>query len=136
MGSRMKRSVFDEQTSKALKKWHMAVKKKQGTVKLGKSNAGTMDGIGSTIDSMGNSSGPTLHRFKTTGHSTRSNSTLEDQDDEDYESDNGVELSPITPATSLIVRVDHGEKEAEDRETNNEDDFTFFKPDPLERTTT
>ncbi|RVX21132.1 MLO-like protein 8 [Vitis vinifera] len=30
MGSNMKRSVFDEQTSKALKKWHMAVKKRHG----------------------------------------------------------------------------------------------------------
>ncbi|CAL9129336.1 unnamed protein product [Musa textilis] len=28
MGSHMKRSIFDEQTSKALKKWHQAVKKK------------------------------------------------------------------------------------------------------------
>uniref|UniRef100_A0A2N9FCK4 MLO-like protein n=1 Tax=Fagus sylvatica TaxID=28930 RepID=A0A2N9FCK4_FAGSY len=30
MGSNMKKSIFDEQTAKALKKWHMAVKKKHG----------------------------------------------------------------------------------------------------------
>ena len=30
MGSHMKKSIFDEQTSKSLKKWHMAVKKKHG----------------------------------------------------------------------------------------------------------
>lgn len=29
MGSSMKRTIFDEQTSKALKKWHKTVKKKQ-----------------------------------------------------------------------------------------------------------
>jgi hypothetical protein len=29
MGSRMKKSIFDEQTSKALKKWHNTVKKKK-----------------------------------------------------------------------------------------------------------
>ncbi|KAG0494133.1 hypothetical protein HPP92_005127 [Vanilla planifolia] len=28
MGSQMKQSIFDEQTSKALKKWHQAAKKK------------------------------------------------------------------------------------------------------------
>ncbi|KAK2373307.1 Seven transmembrane MLO family protein [Trifolium repens] len=122
MGSRMKKSVFDEQTSKALKKWHMTVKKKQRTVKLGKSTIGTIDG--STIGSTMQSPGPALHRFKTTGHSTRS-STFEEQDE--YElSDN--ELAK----TNLIVRVDHdGEQQVEDRhhsegEANN-DEFTFFK---------
>ncbi|XP_045813665.1 MLO-like protein 8 isoform X1 [Trifolium pratense] len=122
MGSRMKKSVFDEQTSKALKQWHMTVKKKQRTVKLGKSTIGTVDGssIGSTMQSPG----PALHRFKTTGHSTRS-STFEEHDE--YElSDN--ELAK----TNLIVRVDHdGEQQVEDRhhsegEANN-DEFTFFK---------
>lgn len=121
MGSRMKKSIFDEQTSKALKKWHMTVKKKH--VKLGKSTIGTMDGstiVGSTMQSPG----PALHRFKTTGHSTRS-STIDEQDE--YElSDNEL------METNLIVRVDHDEQEAEDRhhhsegEANN-DDFTFFK---------
>ncbi|XP_061357445.1 MLO-like protein 10 [Gastrolobium bilobum] len=104
MGSRMKKSIFDEQTSKALKKWHMAVKKKQG-VKLGKSSVRTMDG--STIDSTAHSSGPRLHRFKTTGHSTRTSSTCEDQDD-DSQSD--IELSPTSPTSKLIVRVDHDEQ--------------------------
>ncbi|PNY13614.1 MLO-like protein 8-like [Trifolium pratense] len=122
MGSRMKKSVFDEQTSKALKQWHMTVKKKQRTVKLGKSTIGTIDG--SSIGSTTQSPGPALHRFKTTGHSTRS-STFEEHDE--YElSDN--ELAK----TNLIVRVDHdGEQQVEDRhhsegEANN-DEFTFFK---------
>nr|KYP42041.1 MLO-like protein 8 [Cajanus cajan] len=105
MGSRMKKSIFDEQTSKALKKWHMAVKKKQG-VKLGQSRVRAMDG--STTDSTVHSSGPTLHRFKTTGHSTsHTMSTYGDQDD--YHSDN--ELTSISPTSSLIVRVDHDEQE-------------------------
>ncbi|KAK7360353.1 hypothetical protein VNO77_02340 [Canavalia gladiata] len=135
MGSRMKKSIFDEQTSKALKKWHMAVKKKQG-VKLGKSSVGTMDG--STTDSTVHSSGPTLHRFKTTGHSTRTMSTYDD-----YQSD--IELSPISPTSNLIVKVDDGEQEAAKEnehhsagETNGQqpttiDAFTFVKSDSLER---
>ncbi|XP_061346047.1 MLO-like protein 8 isoform X2 [Gastrolobium bilobum] len=127
MGSRMKKSIFDEQTSRALKKWHMAVKKKQGSVQLGKSTARTMDG--STVGSTLNSPGPILHRFKTTGHSTN-----EDQDE--YESDTD-QLSP-----TLIVRVDHGEQQAEEDthhsegETNNVGDFSFVKPHPVERSTT
>ncbi|EPS73284.1 hypothetical protein M569_01471, partial [Genlisea aurea] len=40
MGSHMKKSIFDEQTSRALKKWHMAVKKKHGE----KSSVHTHDG--------------------------------------------------------------------------------------------
>lgn len=109
MGSRMKKSIFDEQTSKALKKWHMAVKKKQG-VKLGNSKVRAMDG--SSTDSTIHSSGPTLHRYKTTGHSTHFVSNYDDQDD--YHSD--TELSSISPTPNLIVRVDHDEEEAKENE--------------------
>ncbi|XP_047182608.1 MLO-like protein 8 [Vigna umbellata] len=106
MGSRMKKSIFDEQTSKALKKWHMAVKKKQG-VKLGNSKVRAMDG--STTDSTVHSSGPKLHRFKTTGHSTRTMSPYDDDHSD-------IELSPVSPTANLIVRVDHDEHEAEEAE--------------------
>lgn len=116
MGSRMKRSIFDEQTSKALKKWHMTVKKKHGGVKLGKSKIVSMDGS-STIGSTMQSPSPALHRFKTTGHSTRS-STFEEHDE--------YELSDHDMETNLILRVDedvhHNEGEA-----NNAHDFNFFK---------
>lgn len=131
MGSRMKKAIFDEQTSKALKKWHMGAKKKQG-LKLGKSSVRTVDG--STIGSRMHSSGPTLHRYQTTGHSTRTMPTYED-DQDDYQSD--IELSPTSPTSNLIVRVDHGEQEAKENEhhhvgeTNNEGGLTFVKPDPL-----
>ncbi|KAK7307423.1 hypothetical protein VNO77_40474 [Canavalia gladiata] len=138
MGSTMKKTIFDEQTTTALKKWHMGVKKKQGTVKLGKSSARTMDG--SVIGSAVNSPGPALHRFKTTGHSTRS-STYDNQDEYD-ESD--LELSPISSSTSLILRVDHGDLQPEEDthhsdegETNHDEpEFSFVNPLPLERTTT
>ncbi|KAL7192815.1 hypothetical protein ACSBR2_024603 [Camellia fascicularis] len=73
MGSHMKKSIFDEQTSKALKKWRMAVKNKHG--KGGKSPTQTLGGGSPTTASMKStlhSSGAKLHRFKTTGHSTRS----------------------------------------------------------------
>lgn len=129
MGSRMKKSIFDEQTSKALKKWHMAVKKKQGG-KGSKSPTVTLGGS-STISKV-SSSGHTLHRFKTTGHSTHS-ATYEDTDASDME----TELLSPTSTTDLIVRVDHEEDATEingyqskGEESKNEDDFSFVKPAP------
>ncbi|CAL0311702.1 unnamed protein product [Lupinus luteus] len=133
MGSSLKKSIFDEQTAKALRKWHMAVKKKQGAVKLGKSTMRTMDMDGSTTigSTKLHSSGPTLHRFKTTGHSTRT-STYEDEDE--YQSD--TQLSPTSSSTSLVVKVDNGhEQQVEENteETNIEGNFTFVKPGPIEK---
>ncbi|XP_068327823.1 MLO-like protein 8 [Pyrus communis] len=129
MGSHMKKSIFDEQTSKALKKWHMAVKKKtHGS----KSTARTLGGGSSTISTKDSSSsgGPTLHRFKTTGHSTRS-AAFEDHETSDLETD------PLSPSsTNLIVRVDPFEQQTEINEphdgeqTTIPNDFSFDKPAP------
>ncbi|WVZ10736.1 hypothetical protein V8G54_015266 [Vigna mungo] len=135
MGSRMKKAIFDEQTNKALRNWHMAVKKKQRVVKLGKFNAESVDGSPAASTSAVHPSGPTLHRFKTTGHSTRSQS-YEDQDHE-YESD--VELSPeLSQTASFIVRMDHAdhqqlqEHEHSEEETNSSEEAEFsFKPGDL-----
>ncbi|CAL0330807.1 unnamed protein product [Lupinus luteus] len=110
MGSTMKKSIFDEQIKKALLQWRMDAKKNQ-RLKDRKSSVGTADG--STNGSTMHSSGPTLHRFKTTGHSTRTISLNDDQDD--YHSD--IEISPMLPTSSrLNVRVDHGDQEAKENE--------------------
>ncbi|XP_073227104.1 uncharacterized protein [Cicer arietinum] len=69
MGSTMKKSIFDEQTSKAIKKWH-ATAKKNYRLKLGKSSVRAMDR--SPTDSTVHSTTPTLLRFKTTSPSTPS----------------------------------------------------------------
>ncbi|KAJ7944034.1 MLO-like protein [Quillaja saponaria] len=130
MGSSMKKSIFDEHTSKALKRWHMAVKKKQGK----KGEKSLTRTLGSPVESTIHSSGPTLHRFKTTGHSTRS-STFNDQDGSHFEAD-PPSPSPSASTDNLILRVDQDEQEIEMNEhhheghTSNEDDFTFVKPAP------
>ncbi|KAE8076381.1 hypothetical protein FH972_015037 [Carpinus fangiana] len=130
MGSSMKKSIFDEQTSKALKKWHMAVKKKRGG-RGGKSPTITLGG--SPALSTVHSSGHTLHRFKTTGHSTRA-FAYEDNENSDFEGDS---LSPSS-STNLIIRADDAEQHTDEinephyeEETRNEDDFSFVKPAPL-----
>ncbi|KAK4348019.1 hypothetical protein RND71_034358 [Anisodus tanguticus] len=133
MGSNMKKSIFDEQTSKALKKWHMAVKKKQGT--KGDKSPRALGG-GSPRSSVGSplhSIGPKLHRFKTTGHSTRFNS-YDDLEASDLDND---------PTTPIMHAVDKSTTQVTDDDTEhqvhvpqngessgNEDDFSFAKPAP------
>ncbi|KAE9450208.1 hypothetical protein C3L33_17894, partial [Rhododendron williamsianum] len=135
MGSHMKKSIFDEQTSKALKKWHNAVKKR--TVKGGKSPARTPGGGSPTasVSSTLHSAGTTLHRFMTTGHSTRPFTYETDPEQSDYEAE---PLSPTSSTTTnLIVRVDNNVSEIELSapngvdENRNVDDFSFVKPVPL-----
>ncbi|KAJ6288833.1 hypothetical protein OIU76_024754 [Salix suchowensis] len=50
MGSRMKKSVFDEQTSKALKRWHMLVKKRH--VKGGKTPTRTLGSVSPSVSTV------------------------------------------------------------------------------------
>ncbi|XP_010314898.1 MLO-like protein 9 [Solanum lycopersicum] len=135
MGSNMKKSIFDEQTSKALKKWHMAVKKKQ-VAKGDKSirtlgNASPRSSVGSPLHP---SIGPTLHRFKTTGHSTRFNG-YDDLEASDLEND---PTTPIIRAEehSTAHVTDHDDTELQvhvpqnEESSGNEDDFSFAKPAP------
>ncbi|GMJ07851.1 MILDEW RESISTANCE LOCUS O 8 [Hibiscus trionum] len=128
MGSRMKKSIFDEQTSKALKNWHMAAKKRRGNAR--KSPTRVLGGSASPSSTL-HSPGQSLHRFKTTGHSTRSSYTIEDHDLSD------LEAEPLTPASAenFTIRVDHDEGATEMSEiyhveARNEDDFSFVKPAP------
>ncbi|XP_075519397.1 MLO-like protein 10 isoform X2 [Primulina tabacum] len=132
MGSNMKKSIFDEQTSKALKKWHMAVKKKHRG-REGKSPTRTLGDV-SPISSTGSPfrpTGATLQRFKTTGHSTRSYGR-EENDGSDIEEP----LSNMTATSSLIIRNNRDDIEYEtsiprsEQDTKTEDDFSFVKPAP------
>ncbi|XP_076888157.1 MLO-like protein 9 [Bidens hawaiensis] len=141
MGSNMKKSIFDEQTAKAIKQWRMGVKKKHklGGRSPGRSTANNSLSA-SPVHSMASTVFPTagamLHRFKTTGHSTRSNYTYDDTDTSD------IEAEPLTPKSSsqrlLDVRVDyHSDNEISELhestqhdETRNEDEFSFAKPAP------
>ncbi|KAF5791121.1 hypothetical protein HanXRQr2_Chr09g0391061 [Helianthus annuus] len=112
MGSTMKKSIFDEQTARALKNWRMIVKRKHGG-KGGKSLARSLASslTASPVHSMASPIYPTttttatLHRFKTTGHSTRS-ITYEDTDASDFEAE---PLSPESSSTTHLIdpRVDY-----------------------------
>ncbi|KAF9678635.1 hypothetical protein SADUNF_Sadunf07G0055000 [Salix dunnii] len=130
MGSRMKKSVFDEQTSKALKRWHMLKKKRHA--KGGKTPTRMLGSVSPSVSTV--SSAHPLQRFKTTGHSTRSPCIYDDEDESDLEA---KALSPTTATTSFIVRVDDDvvpvtevDVPHHEEETRNEGDFSFVKLAP------
>ncbi|KAJ0893391.1 hypothetical protein HanPSC8_Chr09g0377071 [Helianthus annuus] len=76
MGSNMKKSIFDEQTARALQNWRMAVKRKHEG-KCGNSpnrsvgNSPTASPVHSVLSPFHPTTAATLHRSKTTGQPTR-----------------------------------------------------------------
>lgn len=130
----MKKSIFDEQTSKALKKWHQAVKKKRG--KSGRSPTRTL-GVSPGVSPSASPVHPHLHRYKTTGHSASSTGQsprgyYSDQEMSDMEGD----VSPTSQTAILISNAKSNAVEARAREEEHvnmrvvEDDFSFAKPSP------
>ncbi|MFS7969760.1 hypothetical protein Hanom_Chr09g00812941 [Helianthus anomalus] len=140
MGSTMKKSIFDEQTARALKNWRMIVKRKHGG-KGGKSPTRSVASslTASPVHSMASPIYPTtttaatLHRFKTTGHSTRF-VTYEDTNASDFEAE---PLSPESSSTTHLIdpRVDYQSDHEikldvstqQEVETRHDDEFSFAK---------
>lgn len=127
MGSNMKKSIFDEQTSKALKNWRMAaVKKKRGGGSIGgNSPPSTQTHENPFGSSPTPSMSSSLNLFKTMGHSRQSMR---------YD---GADFSPKSSATHMInVHVDHQMDDKtdssiprqRDHDMKNENDFSFDKP--------
>lgn len=129
----MKKSIFDEQTSKALKKWHMAVKKRTGRGDRSPTRTLGSASPRSAMSSPVHPAGAALHRYKTTGHSSRFQG-YSDQEASDLEND------PTTPMTraeiATATHISHDDSEihvhvpTNGESTRNEDDFSFVKPAP------
>ncbi|XP_068639900.1 MLO-like protein 9 [Aristolochia californica] len=118
MGSHMKKSIFDEQTSKAIKKWRMGAKKKTEAHSpprtLGQSPS--VSPIGSPVNR--------FRRFKSMGHvgggsDTPSRKSYSDQDVSEMEGEK------VPSRATLIANV---EMEGMSGEHNNEGELTFSKP--------
>ncbi|GAA0166701.1 hypothetical protein LIER_21797 [Lithospermum erythrorhizon] len=135
MGSHMKKSIFDEQTSKALKKWHMAVKKKH---EGGGRSTRTLGDASPTASAMGSPlhpAAPALQRFKTIGHSTSAYSyELHHDSDLETESPSTQEASTNT---NFMIQVDLDGTETQidmpnygEESIKDESDFSFAKPAP------
>ncbi|KAK1322030.1 MLO-like protein 8 [Acorus calamus] len=113
MGTHMKKSIFDEQTSRALKKWRKDAKKNQG-----KPSQGSRTPRGGTPEASPSTS-PVhpLQRSKTTGHSVSKKSRK-------YSSD--PEFDTPESTSVLIQTGSHEAALAEER--HDGDDFSFSKP--------
>ncbi|GAB4847643.1 MLO-like protein 10 [Ancistrocladus abbreviatus] len=121
MGSNMKRPIFDEQTAKALNRWHQAAKKKLDKQHGRKSPSRTPEG-----SSRGQASVRPLQRHWTTGHSTHY-SVNEEHDMSDQEADD----QPLYP-TNVTVSVEHNQEtemtvQTSMEETRINNDFSFAK---------
>ncbi|CAK9321354.1 unnamed protein product [Citrullus colocynthis] len=130
MGSGMKRSIFDEQTSKALKKWHETAKKKKRVQRASATKTLGGSSNASPLPSFGRS----LRRFKTTGHSIRV-PAYEDLESSDYEGDPLATPTQVSTTESINVDVDGDEireiaEKDQPHNTKQEegDDFSFIKP--------
>ncbi|KAK1361601.1 hypothetical protein POM88_046075 [Heracleum sosnowskyi] len=125
MGSHMKKSIFDEQTSRAILNWQKAAKKRtDGYVVRSLDDANPIGQVASASVSNMHSSTAALHRFKTTGHSSY---------DEYKMSDLEVDPHAESATARLIVRVDNGDNdvamtELQPSEELQDIDFTFGTP--------
>ncbi|XP_047316033.1 MLO-like protein 10 [Impatiens glandulifera] len=125
MGSHMKKSIFDEQTSKALKKWHQTVKQK---VKTAKSPARTS--IAESMTSAVHSTkGGSVQRVKTTDHSTRSS---HDGHDRVYDREGGSLTSLPDGTFELNLKIENDDNDnaktvdrKEEEDDINENNFSF-----------
>lgn len=139
MGSNMKKSIFDDQMSKALKSWHKAAVKRNKNEKSGKSTRTTP-----SVSPMQSPVHP-LHRFQTTGHSahlsftSRTNSRRYAENDI---SDIEDEDSPTSSTANLIANMENGDiemgtteiiRDNQEPPPSTEDEFSFVKLVKLDR---
>ncbi|ONK57231.1 uncharacterized protein A4U43_C10F17950 [Asparagus officinalis] len=140
MGSHMKRSIFDEQTSLALKKWHQAVKRKHKTSRL---QSPSVSPSTSTMASPNASS--RIHQFvrsRTLGINsrvTRNHSRLSYFSDPEISDQEAENMSSPSSATNLIPSFKHNREVGVDEkiehclnlEGHGDEEFTFVNH-PLE----
>lgn len=125
MGSLMKRSIFDEETTKALERWTKGAKKRGNQTP--RRTPGPSPGISPTA-----SPAHSLQRFKTTGHMGFGSSTMtkrtpfSDHELSDIEGEDG---EATTSQTAILIENMQG-REGVIEGDHEGDDFSFVKPAP------
>lgn len=120
MGSHMKKTIFEEQTAKALKKWQKAAKDKRKLRKAGIDiPSGTMSG--ETTPSQGTSPLHLLHKYKPSH--TDTDSVL--YSPRSYQSD--TDLSETEGSSHQLNEITQTRQASRNGETHNID-FSFVKP--------
>ncbi|CAL9782674.1 unnamed protein product [Musa acuminata subsp. burmannicoides] len=121
MGSHMKRSIFDEQTSKALKKWHQAVKKKH---EKGTSHASSVHETSPRASSPASPLRP-MQRYRTIGHTRELSNSSTGNALDHYNSDTEIEMLSLSKHNQESRPTERHIRIGEHR--NNEDQFSFEK---------
>ncbi|RRT61620.1 hypothetical protein BHM03_00008101, partial [Ensete ventricosum] len=122
MGSHMKRSIFDEQTSKALKKWHQAVKKKH---EKGTSHASSVRETSPRASSPPSPLHP-MQRYRTIGHTRELSNSSTGNVLDHCNSDTEIEMLSLSRNNNQESRpTEHHLRIGEHR--NDEDQFSFEK---------
>ncbi|XP_078445843.1 MLO-like protein 9 [Wolffia australiana] len=134
MGSRMKRSIFDEQTTSAIKHWRQAAKKHHGGGKSG-ANSPFRTPEASRRGSPSASPARTMQRFKTTGHATAMTTLPPRYYSENELSDHEHEAPLFSPRHEDLAAAprpgpDEQRLEVEDDDRNPQSDFSFVKAAP------
>ncbi|KAF3321090.1 MLO-like protein 8 [Carex littledalei] len=129
MGSHIKMSIFDEQTSKALKKWRDAARKRN---KRGSSHSPSVTPSPSPGQSpMASPASRHLHRYRTMGYAgegiRRSHSDNEISDVDIEMSITRSELNRKNAPQEMRLNVEERRDEDEGRDRRDEDDFSFVK---------
>ncbi|XP_072957739.1 MLO-like protein 9 [Typha angustifolia] len=129
MGTHLKKSIFDYQTTKALKKWHESVKKKrrEGSSHHSSRTPGTSPGASPNASPLHQ-----LYRYKTIGHTgATSTPTRSFSDVENSDTEMETPLSSTTAPNSMAVaQTEHRLDVEENRiDPNN---FSFSKPSQTE----
>lgn len=131
MGSHMKKSIFDDQTSRALKKWHQAVRKRHKKVSL---RSPTLTPSTSTRTTSPSAS--PLHQFcrsRTLGHSGRSlsHSRVLYQSDTEISDQEAENRSPTSTTNLIPPSFKHADTDTEPTEyrlsveQHGDEDFSF-----------
>ncbi|KAG8369292.1 hypothetical protein BUALT_Bualt15G0136200 [Buddleja alternifolia] len=113
MGSQRKKSIFEEQTAKALKKWHQAAKQRKKMRKVGLGTDTSIAGFtsGETTPDRGSSPLHLLHKYRSNALDTESfpvspRSYISDTELSELEASNHVKLE-TTPEGSQTNRESH-----------------------------
>lgn len=138
MGSHMKRSIFDEQTNQALKKWHRAVRKRHK--KESPFRSPTLSPSSTPLTSPSSSPAHLLHHYldsQTRYFSDKeiespvwrkgtSNFTKRDNLDAEIDSSRIINLMP--DFNHSVVEIKPAELSQNVEEEDRDEDFTFVKP--------
>ncbi|XP_020676033.1 MLO-like protein 9 isoform X2 [Dendrobium catenatum] len=145
MGSHMKRSIFDEQTNQALKRWHQAVRKRHK--KGSSSRSPTISATSTPLTSPSSSPIHLLHRYIDTGYSDMMQTRY--YSDKEIESpvmkkraknftieDNlYAEIDSITATNQMpeiikhsVVEINAAELCQQGEEEQRDEEFSFVKP--------